>query len=115
MSPACKEKRMAILDNVNASIRAQRYRVSEHARDEMKADRLREPELLAATMAGEVVEDYPKAYPCPACLVLSRLAGGEAVHTVWAFDARSSYAVLVTAYRPDPARWSADLRKRGRP
>jgi hypothetical protein len=106
---------MAILDNVNEAIRAQRYRVSEHANEEMKADGLREPELLESISAGVVVEDYPKACPFPACLALSRLVSGEPVHTVWAFDARSGYAVLVTAYRPDQARWSADFRKRVMP
>lgn len=106
---------MAILDDINRAIRVRRYRVSEHAGEEMKADALRETELLIATSHAEVIEDYPGAYPCPACLVLAQLATGDPVHVVWAFEGQSGYAVMVTAYRPDLKRWSADLRKRIKP
>lgn len=106
---------MAILDDINRAILVLRYRVSEHAGEEMKADNLREPELLSATLAGEVIEDYPEAYPCPACLVLVHLGAGDPVHVVWAFERQNGYAVMVTAYRPDPKRWNADFRKRVKP
>jgi len=106
---------VAILDDINRAIRVLRYRVSEHAGEEMKADNLREAQLLTAGFDGEVIEDYPGAYPCPACLVLVHLAAGDPVHVVWAFERQSGYAVMVTAYRPDPKRWSADFRKRVKP
>jgi hypothetical protein len=57
---------MSTIDEVRRKIAAGQYRASEHAREEMKADNLREPQVIAATMAGEVIEDYPTAYPCPA-------------------------------------------------
>jgi hypothetical protein len=34
------------------------------------------------------------------------------MHAVWAVDATACYAFLVTAYRPDPARWTPDFRNR---
>jgi len=39
---------------------------------------------------------------------------GAPVHTVWAYNEESKWAVLVTVYRPDPARW-IDWRERKEP
>jgi hypothetical protein len=100
---------VAILDEVRAALNSRQYRISGHAVDEMLADTLGERDILSATLAGEVIEDYPKAFPFPACLVLGRTPDEIAVHAVWAFDRTSWYAVLVTVYRPDPARWTADF------
>ena len=103
---------VAILDEVRAALNSRQYRLSGHAVDEMLADALGERDILSATLAGEVIEDYPNAFPFPACLVLGRTPDGPAVHAVGAFDRTSWYAVLVTVCRPDPARWTADFRTR---
>jgi hypothetical protein len=103
---------VAILDEVRVALNSRQYRISGHAVDEMLADALGERGILSATLAGEVIEDYPKAFPFPACLVLGRTPDDASVHAVWAFDRTSCYAVLVTVYRPDPARWTADFRTR---
>jgi hypothetical protein len=103
---------MSIIDELQRTIAAGQYRASEHARVEMKADELREPQVIAASLRGEVIEGYPTLCPCPACLLLGRLEDGSPLHVVWAFDGKTDYAVMVTAYRPDPERWSADFRKR---
>jgi hypothetical protein len=44
--------------------------------------------------------------------VLLTVPDDEAVHAVWAFDEGAGRAILVTVYRPDPARWSDDLKTR---
>lgn len=103
---------MPILGDIQAALRAQAYRVTGHAADEMLEDGIGEQELLAATLAGEGIEDYPPAFPFPACLVLGHLPDGAPVHAVWALDAATCYAFLVTTYRPDPARWTDDFRSR---
>jgi hypothetical protein len=103
---------MGILGEIQAAIQAACYRITSHAADELLDDGIGEQEILAATLAGEVIEDYPSAFPFPACLVLGRLPGTAPVHAVWAFDGVACYAFLVTAYRPDPARWTSDFRKR---
>jgi hypothetical protein len=103
---------VAIIDDICTSLRYQRYRISGHAADEMLADAIEEPQVVHATLVGEVIEDYPTAFPCPACLVLGRTSENFPIHAVWAFDPVTCYAVLVTVYQPDPARWTADLRRR---
>jgi hypothetical protein len=73
---------VAILDEVRAALNSRQYRISGHAVDEMLADALGERDILSATLAGEVIEDYPKAFPFPACLVLGRTPDDASVHAV---------------------------------
>jgi hypothetical protein len=103
---------MTTFEGVVHALRKRQYRVSIHAGRELVEDALLEDDVIVAPLGGEAIEDYPGAFPWPACLVLGRLDGGEPVHAVWAFDATNGYAVLVTAYRPDPERWSEEFRKR---
>jgi hypothetical protein len=45
--------------------------------------------------------------------VLERDRRAKPIHVLWGLERRRpSPAVLVTAYRPDPARWSLDYLKR---
>jgi Domain of unknown function (DUF4258) len=111
-SPSASLCHMAILDEICKALSSQHYRISGHAADEMLADDVEEPQVIHATLTGEIIEDYPNAFPCPACLILGRTPEGIALHAVWAFDPAACYTTLVTVYRPDPARWTVDLRRR---
>lgn len=58
-----------------------------------------------------VVEEYPEDQPFPSRLVLG-WPQGEAIHVHVAADTASDRLIVVTAYRPDPARWESDFRRR---
>ncbi len=65
--------------------------------------------VSAATLA----EDYPEFGRGPAVLVLQSDARGKPLHVVWGIPkGNRSPAVLITAYRPDPALWSSDFLRR---
>ncbi|MBI5498067.1 MAG: DUF4258 domain-containing protein [Deltaproteobacteria bacterium] len=60
-----------------------------------------------------MIEDYPAVHrPLPDCLVLGWAAAGAPVHAVVAVDKASNRVVIVTAYRPDPMRWSDGFTRR---
>ena len=103
---------VAILNDIRTALRSGQYRVSLHAAEEMLADELSESQVLIATDSGEVIEDYPSAFPFPACLMLGHTPESVPIHAVWAFEAGACYAVLITVYKPEPARWTVDLRTR---
>ncbi len=94
-------------------VRGGEVRISSHGYDEMAEDGILAGEILDGVGGAVVVEDYP-AYPKgPCALVLQRDRGGSPIHVVWGIPRRqTSPAVLVTAYRPDPARWTDDFLRR---
>ena len=102
-----------ISDLVRA-IRTGRFRVTDHADEEAANDRLSLDGVLGSVQNGEIIESYPTDKPYPSCLVLGRTTEGAIIHSVWAYNGASGWAVLVTVYRPDPNRW-IDWRTRKRP
>lgn len=101
-----------ILDDILAALANGNYQISRHAAEAMADDTIDEEELLNATRSGEVIEDYPSAWPCPAALVLGSAGPHRPIHMVWAHEAAKSRAILITVYRPDPTRWTPDFRTR---
>jgi hypothetical protein len=88
-------------------------RISDHGYDELSEDGLYARELLHGIVDSEVVEEYPE-YPKGRCiLLLQKDKSGKPVHVLWGipkgFDRP---AVLITAYRPDPAQWDSTFKKR---
>nr|VFJ42371.1 MAG: protein of unknown function (DUF4258) [Candidatus Kentron sp. DK] len=93
------------IENLTSAIREARVRITDHADEEAADDNLSYKEIYFSVMHGEVIEDYPKDKPYPSCLVLGRNFSGEPIHSVWAYNPKNSWAVLITVYRPDPLRW----------
>ena len=87
------------------AIRVNRVRITDHADTEAQADRLSFDEIYFSVLYGEIIEDYPGDKPYPSCLIYGQTFSGDPVHSVWAYNSRNRWAVLITVYRPDPKRW----------
>ena len=88
-------------------------RISAHGYDEMAEDGILAGEALGGVRTAVVVEDYPEYAKGPCVLVRQVDRSGRPIHVVWVIlKGQTSPAVLVTAYRPDPARWTDDLLRR---
>ena len=87
--------------------------VVRHAAAQLKRRGISVEDVIAGVAAGEVIEDYPHDDAGPAVLLLQRDATGLPLHVIWRIEAATAGpALLITAYRPDPGQWSADLRTR---
>jgi hypothetical protein len=84
-------------------------RISAHGYDELAEDGIFAGDVLSGLSSAVVVEDYLDAVHGPSVLVLQADDEGP-VHAVWGIPrGHEEPATLITAYRPDPARWSADF------
>ena len=95
---------MNIQDIINA-IRDNHIRITDHADEEAQADLLSFDEIFFSVLQGEIIEDYPSDKPYPSCLIYGDSFTGEPIHSVWAYNPDTEWAVLITVYRPDPERW----------
>ena len=87
------------------SIRGNRVRITEHADEEATSDKLTYEEVYFSVFKGRIIEEYPEDKPYPSCLVYGETFSGDPVHSVWAYNTDTQWAVLITVYRPDPERW----------
>jgi hypothetical protein len=104
------------LDRIRALVARGEVRISDHGYDELEEDDILPSDVLAGIGAAVAIEDYPDAARGPSVLVLQRDRHGEPIHAVWGIPrGLTGPPVLVTAYRPEPTRWSADFTQRTKP
>ena len=86
--------------------------VSRHGFRELANDDISADDVIAGVMAADLVEDYPDSRKEPSVAALQSDRAGP-IHVMWGIPkATGRPAILVTAYRPDPRRWSADFMQR---
>lgn len=101
------------LDAIRVLVAAGDVRISEHGYDELANDGILVKDLLSGVSDAAVIEDYPAFPKGPAVLVLEFDRERRPVHAVWGIPKGfTAPAVLITAYRPDPARWNESFTER---
>jgi hypothetical protein len=102
-----------IFRRVQALVRAGDYIVSRHGFRELAADDIIAADVLLGVESAFVVEEYPDSRKEPSILLLHNDRDGRPVHVMWGVPRQAGRpAILVTAYRPEPERWSEDFRRR---
>jgi hypothetical protein len=100
-------------ERIRELVARREIRISDHGYDELVTDDIFIEDILAGVSEAVVIEDYPTYPKGPCVLVLQRDGQRQPIHVVWGIPrGAASPAVVVTAYRPDPDRWSADFMRR---
>lgn len=103
----------AFVEEVRALIHAGDVRISEHGYDGLAEDGLSAREVLSGVPQAILVEEYPDFPKGPCALFLQKDRIGTPVHVVWGIPkGHDKPVVLITAYRPDPARWDETFTRR---
>jgi hypothetical protein len=101
------------LEQVRALVARGDVRVSLHGYEELAADDISVRDIVDGLPTAVLVEDYPDYAKGPCVLVLQQDHANLPIHVVWGIAAgQESPAVVVTAYRPDPAKWDETWQRR---
>ena len=103
------------LEQITGLVARGEVRISDHGYDELAEDSLLVRDLIDGLLQADLLEDYPAFPKGPCVLVLQKNADASPIHVVWGIPkGESGPAVLITAYRPDPEKWSSDFRRRNK-
>jgi len=100
------------IESLIKAIHCEKIRISDHADEECHNDGLTFDDVFASVLSGKIIEEYPEDKPYPSCLIYGRNFKNEPIHSVWGYNPEKEAGVLITVYRPDPARWIDFKRRR---
>lgn len=103
---------MFSLKAIADAIEANRIKITDHADEEAQLDLLNMNDILDSIKNGEIIDEYENDKPYPSSLILSHIKKGMPIHTVWAYNVKTKYAVLITIYKPDLQKWFNDMKTR---
>ena len=83
--------------------------LTSHCSLRLEQRNITEDDIESALNNGEIIEQYPDDYPWPSCLILG-YSNNHPLHIC--MGSNGDAAKLITAYWPDPKKWSADFKQR---
>lgn len=83
---------------------------SGHALDRIRQRGIKQKDIKACIMSGEIIEQYPDDFPFPSCLIYGQGTDGKVIHVVASDEGTASR--IITAYFPNLEKFESDLKTR---
>ena len=75
-----------------------------HTLERMQERDIEPSDVVNCITNGKIIEQYPQAYPYPACLILGTKDDHTSLHAVVGYG--SGFIWIITAYKPDANEWA---------
>ncbi len=98
------------LDAIKALLENSRVKWSTHCLERMQERDISRADVRKCIFTGEIIEDYPKDFPHPSCLIFGYSEAGRVLHTVVGTD--GEFIFIITVYIPSREKFEADLKTR---
>lgn len=93
----------SILDLLGKAVHERQIKISLHATEEALAEGITRPEIEAAILGGQLLEDYPDWWLGPSCLIVGQTKAGRDLHLVVSYA--SLPVTIISVYEPRPPIW----------
>lgn len=99
-----------MLDTIRELCKCRKIKWSVHTVARIQERGIDRADILHCLEKGEVIEEYPKDFPNPSCLVFGYTLKQKVLHVVAGCDGENVY--IITAYYPNTDKFEADLKTR---
>ena len=93
----------SILGLLHRAVHEHQVKLSLHAVEEALAEHITRPEVEAAMLDAQMLEDYPDWWLGPSCLIYGRTDSGRDLHIVVSYSGLP--VTIITVYEPKPPKW----------
>ena len=93
----------AILKLFIEAVAKQQIKISIHAAEEALVEEIQRTEIEATLLNAQILEDYPKWWLGPSCLIYGRTQAGRDIHIVASYSGLP--ITIITVYEPRPPKW----------
>ena len=101
---------MMTIDEIRKLAATRKIQWTNHCAKQMVERDISRLDVFRCIEEGEIIEDYPNAFPYPCSLVFGYAIDGRTIHIVVGSDGEKLY--IVTAYIPNIVKFEADLKTR---
>ena len=101
-----------LIERIRAQAAAEEIRVTLHAQQEMVDEGITLEEVLHASGAAQILENYPEHRRGACCLLYGVTQEGRPLHIVC--TTAQPVLVIITVYEPKPPKWVTPTRRRPR-
>ena len=99
-----------IIDDLRILVKKASIKWSVHCLERMQERDINREDIKNCIEKGEIIEDYPKDFPYPSCLIFGYNMNGKVLHVVAGSD--GEYVYIITAYFPSIKKFEDDLKTR---